>query len=475
MPPKIATLVYILGIWGLFWLDRDRGARTSNALWIPVSWLMINGSQTVAQWLGIFGFGYGGGAASPDQYLEGSPLDRNIFLALTLLGIFVLVKRSHKISVILQANIPMLLFFLYCAISVVWSDFPDVAFKRWTKAVGDLVMVLIVLTEANRSAAIKRFLSRVGFVLLPLSILFIKYYPEWGRNYANPMGAAAYVGVTTNKNILGLITMIFGLGSWWAFVQAWQQPRGKHRTRSLIAHGALLAMAGWLFWTVNSATALSCFIMGTGLIAITSSHRLARKPAVVFLLVLAVVSVSLFALFNDSGGGLLGAVGRESTLTGRTDIWKLVLGMAGNPVVGTGFESFWLGDRLRKVWNIYRFHLNEAHNGYIEVYLNLGWAGITLLGLLLVTGYRNLMIAFRREPEIRSLRLAFFVVAVVYNLTESGIRAQNPIWILFLLVIVNVPRLSIPRGDPLRGKSDSAHPDQQSDDLIPAGSPQEVF
>ena len=58
-------------------------------------------------------------------------------------------------------------------------------------------------------------------------------------------------------------------------------------------------------------------------------------------------------------------------------------------MVGTGFESFWLGKRLERMWSIYWWHPREAHDGYIEIFLNLGWLGIVMFGIVLVTGYRT--------------------------------------------------------------------------------------
>ena len=150
MPPQVATLVCIIGIAGLFVLDRDRRARTSMALWIPVIWLWIVGSREVSIWLASFGIG---GATTGDTYLEGSPVDRVVYLGLLLVGIVVLATRGHKVARLLQNNLPIVLFFCYCALSVLWSDHADIAFKRWIKSLGDLVMVLIVLTETDRLAA----------------------------------------------------------------------------------------------------------------------------------------------------------------------------------------------------------------------------------------------------------------------------------------------------------------------------------
>src|SRR5258708_23523991 len=100
-----------------------------------------------------------------------------------------------------------------------------------------------------------------------------------------------------------------------------------------------------------------------------------------------------------------------------------------NPWLGTGFESFWLGQRAEYLWNKYSFHPNQAHNGYIETYINLGWIGVGLLISLVVSGYRNILRMDREEETVGSLRLAFFLVALVYNITEAAFKVMHPVWI----------------------------------------------
>jgi O-antigen ligase len=203
-------------------------------------------------------------------------------------------------------------------------------------------------------------------------------------------------------------------------------------------------MVAWLLAVVHSMTSLACFIIASAIVTITSLRWVARKQIFVHILVIAVLSVSLFAVFFDTTGGLVGTVGRDSTLTGRTDIWRLVLGLTGNPLVGTGFESFWLGRRLTQMWSIYWWHPNEAHNGYLEVYLTLGWIGIAVFAVFLLAGYGNIVAGFRGHPDVARLKLAFFVTALIYNFTESAIRETNLIWIMLLLAIVAVPEVSVP-------------------------------
>jgi O-antigen ligase len=123
-----------------------------------------------------------------------------------------------------------------------------------------------------------------------------------------------------------------------------------------------------------------------------------------------------------------------------------------NPVIGTGFESFWLGNRLEAVWNMSVKGIQEAHNGYIELYLNLGYVGLFLLGWLIVSGYRNGVTALRREPNDGMLRLAYLTAILIFSMTEAGFRMLTPTWFAFLLAIAGnsaglQPRvLSVPRG-----------------------------
>src|SRR5208282_5793161 len=113
------------------------------------------------------------------------------------------IFRARRTRNLLLANWPILLYFAFCLISVLWSYHPDIALKRWVKAIGDLAMVLVIVTEPEIRDALTCVFSRVGFLLFPTSILLIKYYGFLGRSY-DPDGGQMNTGVTTNKNLLGV-------------------------------------------------------------------------------------------------------------------------------------------------------------------------------------------------------------------------------------------------------------------------------
>jgi hypothetical protein len=430
----VATVACIAAIFGLFSLDRDANVRTSKALWIPQIWLLIIGSRAVSKWMQSDSL-----SSMANQFSEGSPVDASVFAVLILSAILVLNFRSRQVTAFLRANAPILFYFFFCALSILWSDFPLVATKRWVKAVGDLLMVLVVLSDPHPLVATKRLFSRVAFILLPLSVLFIACYPNLGTIYDRIGRITYYVGVTTQKNELGQTAMICGLFSLWCFLSAFEDRRMPRRGRHLIAYGLMIATAVGLILRADSMTSLSCLGLAGAVMVLCTQRWVSRKNGGIHLLISSAVALPLFAVFLDAAGTLLHSVGRNTTLTGRTLIWKTVLSLHTNPFIGTGFESFWLGSRLQRVWETAQKGISEALNGYLEVYLNLGYIGLALLAWLIVAGYNRTLADFHRDPQANRIRLAIFTTAMIYSLTEAGFQFMNLLWIAFLIAMVRTP------------------------------------
>jgi len=282
----------------------------------------------------------------------------------------------------------------------------------------------------------KRLLAQVGFLLVPLSVLLIKYYPALGRIYNRWTWEAYFTGVSTDKNGLGGVCVIVGLASLWRIIDGWRHDRS---WSPLIAHGVVLGMAMWLFTKADSSTALACFLLGV-LLTVMTARLVGRNPAYVHALVGAIAMLVVFGVLLPNGYTyVVEALGRNTTLTGRTEIWGDLLTMDVNQWVGTGFESFWLGPRAEYLGNKYYFHPNQAHNGYIEMYVNLGWIGVGFLVLLMAAGYRRIVEAYGRSAGISTLRLALLATVAVYNVTEATFKVMHPMWIVFLLTIAFRP------------------------------------
>lgn len=435
MPRQIALFAAYIFIFFLIKFDSKITKGISNALWFPLIWFMIVSSKMISQWMNP-----GSTPISATDLSEGSPIDRSFFFLLIFFAIIILHQRRTNIERIINLNNVVLILFIYSLFSILWSDFPIVAFKRWFKSTGNLLMVLVILSDPKPVEALKAILRRCSYFLLPLSIIYIKYFPEIGREYHRVSGELMALGVTTHKNSLGSLTMLCGVYFFWELIQII-----KNKTFILDKYKAFisilfLGMVIWLLQMADSSTSLACFLLGIVFLLCTSFPVFKKNTRLVGVFVL--TSLFLFTIIQillDIRMMLLNSMGKDATLTDRTLLWEDCLKVSGNPVIGTGYESFWLGSRLEKLWDGWWWQPTEAHNGYLETYLNIGWIGIILLIIVILVTYKNIKNQLNYDFDLHIFRLTLLVITIVYNISESAFFGMQLWWFIFLLICIDIP------------------------------------
>jgi exopolysaccharide production protein ExoQ len=441
MPPALALLLSF-GLTAAFvWQDSRQRPRVSGAVWIPTVWIMILSSRSVSQWLNP-----GAGLESADELLEGSPTDRIVYLTLIVAACLALRKRGIAWRELYWRNTWLTLFLCYCAVSSLWSDFPLVSFRRWSKGLGDLLMALILLSDRHPAKAVETTIKRCAYLHIPLSIVLIKYLPHLGSSHSRWTGAAYYGGVTNNKNMLGYLLFVFGLFFLCSLLAKVRRARAPDRLTNTGVILLLLMMIIWLFGMADSKTPLLALIAGS-LVAFGLRFEMVRQRFSMYLVT--GILTGILALTLNLQSSVLESAGRDATLTGRTELWESVLKMTVNPWIGAGFESFWLGKRLEELESDYAFRPTQAHNGYVEMYLNLGWLGLFLFGGVLCGAYatvRKRLVRLEKPGTTRSdvtvstFSAAFLCAYLLYNVTEATFKSLNFLFVIFLFVAIEYPR-----------------------------------
>jgi len=432
MPPTIALFLLLSLLLALLYFDPAKEGRTSYALLLPVIWLFILGSRLPSQWLGA------DSGHLAQSFEEGNPLDRIVFLVVILASIGILMSRAFRWSAFIRNNLALTAFLAFALLSVIWSDYPFVAFKRWFRDLGNYLVILVAVTDPLPQEAVRTVLRRFCYLLIPLCIVLNKYYPELSKQYDPFSGVATYAGATTSKNMLGVACLVSGLFFFWDTVMRWSTRRKRQTKRIILVNVAFFAMTLWLLQVANSATskaclALGCFVVGAANTKMFERHPKFLKVAIPTCFILYVVLAFGFNLNAE----IAGAMGRDPTLTDRTKIWGILLGMKTNPLLGTGYESFWLGERLESFWAHFP-GLNEAHNGYLEVYLNLGLIGLFLLGCFLAASYRSICRGLRNASGLASFAFGVWTITLFYNITEAAFKGQL-MWFTFLIGVLSIP------------------------------------
>lgn len=452
MPPPLAlllTITFCVVMLRRFGHDpRER----SGALWLPCIWIFFIASRFPGQWLDTFGIRIGGGGSPED----GSPLDAAFFLALILAGMAVLLRRSLDLPALIRANLWLFLFFLYGFLSIAWSDFPFVSFKRWVKTMGHPVMALIVVTSPDPKLALRLVMNRCLIIMLPLSVMTIKYFPEIGRGFSFWTGAANNRGIAHNKNELGYGCFIFGIFLFWSYLVARRNSDPRRRRQETWFSLGFLIIALWLLRMADSATSIVVLTLGSAVIfslgfGFVSKRRFGTVIiASMFAAVMLEITIGIYA-------STIALLGRDPSLTDRTEVWADALSLADSPILGAGFEAFWLGPRLEVMWSKWWWQPNQAHSGYIEVYLNYGLVGLAIFAIMLLTTFHKISARFFTDFEFARLRMGFFFAILVYNYTEATFKAVHLVWTLFYLIALDVPnRTSLPSvgADRDRGEGD---------------------
>ena len=435
MPPYLALLLWLVLLVGLLCFDPAKHSKVSAGLWVPLIFTFFIASRQPTQWLS--GQLYASDAAAMSSaFQEGNSLDRTVSLALFLLGVAILVSRSFRWASFLRKNGVFTAYLLFALASVLWSDFPLAAIKKWARDLGTFVMVLVVVSDSHPVDALSTLFRRVGYLVIPLSVVLIKYFPEVAWQFDSWSGEASYCGAATSKNMLGILCLVCGIYFFWDTAVRWPQRKNRVGKRILLVNAVFSYLIWWLLITCNSATSMTCLIIAYLVILTAHSKAIQRHPRILSAAVPAIF-VTYAVLFYGLGlsGAFAGAVGRTS-LSGRDEIWELVLSQSTNPLLGAGYESFWLGPRLDWIWST-GWRINGAHNGYLEVYLNLGFVGVFLVLLVMAAVYRNVCKELKSFSRLSSFSLAIWTAFAFHNTTEADFRT-GLMWVVFVLTALAV-------------------------------------
>ena len=434
MPPPLALLVWLVALLGLFCFDPARESKNSAALWVPLIWFFFVGSRTPSAWLGL------SDVSDVGQALEqGNPFDRTVFSLLTLTAFGTLVSRSFKWGKFVTQNSALAVFLAFALISVAWSDFPLATLKKWFRDTGVYMAVLVVLSDRRPVEAVRTVLRRMFFLQVPLSVVLIKYYPNLGKTFS-VWGVQEYTGVSTSKNMLGALCLVSGMFFFWDTITVWHQRSRVRVRRVLLVNAVLIWMILWLLNVSASSTSTICLAIGCLMITLAHSNFGRRHTTWVKALAPATFCLYLIlALGFGINGQLSEAIGKSSDMSDRTHIWEAVLSVPINPVLGTGYQSFWLGPRVQWVWaRLAGDNILETHNGYLQIYVELGVVGLTLISTFLIATYRKICKRLRATP-LGPFGLGLWTLLLFYNITEASFEV-NLLLVTFLLTTITVPR-----------------------------------
>lgn len=313
--------------------------------------------------------------------------------------------------------------------SLYWSIDPATTQRR-VIALAVNSAFAIYLGARYRAVALPRFLALSCLWMGVLSVAFVVALPNIGIHH--DVNAGLWRGIWYEKNQMGLV-MVAGAISAAAWLATGPQ-------RRVVAIAALLLCTG-LVLTTASKTSLVCLLLGVGIITALSVIRRCPPALKIVVVWLAVVMAGIGAwIWFTDAAGVLALLGKDPTLTGRTDIWQAVgKASAERPLLGYGYNAFWGEDSVPANWIRYNtgWTVPSAHHGWLDILLELGWTGAIWAGCLFGMA---VLLHLARISTIGVAEgwwsLAYLAAFLLLSLSESVVMtAQNLPWVLCIAAL----------------------------------------
>ncbi len=355
---------------------------------------------------------------------------RNFYLVIYLIVLFLCAINWRTVLLGMVAVWPIMAVLGLCWLSYFWSIDPETTYRRDIALTITTLMGVYLFARFELPDAL-RVLS-IGLGLLALaSIVVAIAMPEVGV-HADGDHAGAWRGVFVHKNFTGRVMILATV----AMLAAWFTPGVSRLLLAILLLATLLVLV--------ASTSKTAYLSAVALLGACLAVRMVRgrplRSALATLALLAVIwlgGVLLSATYEQ----ILLALGRDPTLTGRTELWSFVMSqisLDGRWLTGFGYDAFWASDygpgsRYKVDWGI-----DHAHNAWIEMVLNTGLIGaVLMLGICLMTVYRGVILARYYQGTGASL----LVMGVMFTLLTAGmsepvfIEKHSITWIMIVLAV----------------------------------------
>ena len=359
--------------------------------------------------------------------LEGDPLQRTILTLVYLLALLVLCFQMKKVLIVIAATPAVWLLLLWATLSVLWSDFPDIAFRRvlaiWLTSLYGLLLYL-----RFEFRQLLRLLGTCLLIVMVSSLIWLVVFPEWA--VMGPPLLGKWRGVFIHKTHLGRFSALAFLVTGYLIVQ-------NKRTRKKIFWG--LGMMISLITLVGSQSLSALLIVVVMFLSALFIKIICKwkKLMALWLILFFIISGNVASLFVANHERILAdTFNKDATLSGRVPLWQMLIDKAcGKPLLGYGYGSFWMGTEgpAADVWKKLNWEVPHAHNGYLDLWLQLGLPGVCL-GVCLLLLIFTLSVKHLFQTGLAGQFWTFLMIYFIgYNWIESVMLVANSLFLVLLV------------------------------------------
>ncbi|OCR00357.1 O-antigen polymerase [Oscillatoriales cyanobacterium USR001] len=328
------------------------------------------------------------------------------------------------------------LFLLIMTLSGLWSQTPEISFR----AIFSMWGVTLVCIYVGKQYS---WLEIYGLLRWLSALLTL-----WGVVKTNPSPDGCWRGVLGHKNPFSF--QMANTASLW-ILYAFKQPKYRYLSLFIIC----LSLIG-----LQKGCSGASRILTVVLISFWAYLSLLKKLPVkwaffCFILFLAgSIGIGILVL-NNLESIIVDGLGKDMTLTGRTEFWPLIIDRINenNPIFGYGMIGFWQPWRELEnpAYGIIvaksGFIPPHSHNGFLDLVCDLGWGG---LFLFVLSFFNNILrgVKYMTQESLPESGLPLYLLTfmLMTNLTEGGLFGIGTYWCWYVVLSV---KLSLDMTPPL--------------------------
>ena len=366
-----------------------------------------------------------------------SPLLRLIFILIYFVTIALLLFRWQRTLYFLKSNLWLLFLIGLALASITWATVPEITFRKVIALIGTTNFGIYLGSRYTFEQQLKIYGWVFGIAIF-FSFFFALFMPKYGIMNTNAI-TGAWRGIYPHKNGLG--ESMFASFLTFYFLSLISQSRQ-------LLFWVFCFLSVVLIFFGKSATALMSVVFIFSTAQGLSRLSLKSKRSVFFVLLFLIFACFALLLITINFNTFLSVNDKDVTLSGRTLLWDTLWDfIIQRPWLGYGYGSFFssAGREVNLLWQVHGWSPVHAHNGYVQLWLNLGLTGL----IIFIFGYLSCLFnsLFRylvsKDPQMLWVFL-FLIYTVFLNLTEvSFVGANSIIWIISLASIYSMKKIKI--------------------------------
>ena len=367
-----------------------------------------------------------------------------VLIIATLVSLRGFYFRSDVTLTTVQQSWPLLLLLSWIGISVLWSSATEVSARRYIS----LLMTAMIALHMITVLPLRRIVHIIGIVTTTtvlLSFVLALIEPAGiGRSSFIPHHAGSWSGIFVHRAQFGAACSICAV----FFAYRLFMERSRNRTRDV----SLLLLVLFGLYMANSRMALASTILALASMLVFNTVRRQKllgvrvTPTVAYsFAILTFVAVACIVVTSFSFA--LELLGRNSTLSGRLRFWDYGLAFAqDHTLIGAGYRAFWVDGEVGRAILQSKLYLNieqrigfaqleNAHNGFLDLYFDLGLIGVASFTLFSLALFGAIMRSLTIRNQVTSLFLAAAVMQTyIRNVTETTLLNHSDMSFFIVLI-----------------------------------------